>query len=127
MTRTRYFLMVLLAVACGDAPDAPAPPVGEPRTERGAEGEITVTLPDSGVYLDYQWATRTDAPDTLRARLEAWLERHGPVDGSYQDAVHVRFHRMAQYRLARAYYHAGMIEAGDSLMARLEETDEVIR
>lgn len=127
MTRTLQLLTLLLAAACGDAPEAPAPPVGEPRPELGDEREIVVSPPDSGVFVDFQWATRTAAPDTLRARLEAWLQRHGPIDGAFEDAVHRRYHRIAQYRLARAYYHAGMLEAGDSLMATLEETDEAIR
>ena len=124
------FVLIMLAAAACDAPepparpsDAPAPPIGEPEPV----DEIAVTPPDSGVFVDFQWATSPADPDTTRARLEAWLRLHGPIDGAWEDAVHRRFHRIAQYRLARLYYHAGMRERGDSLLAVLEETDEAVR
>lgn len=128
--RACAFLLITLAAAACEAPepparppDAPTPPIGEPEPT----DEIVVTPPDSGAFVDFQWATSSADPDSTRARLEAWLRLHGPIDGGWEDAVHRRFHRIAQYRLARLYYHAGMMEQADSLLSVLEETDEVIR
>lgn len=127
--RIRIPLALIILAACGPPaerrdgpppPDSLAPaPVSRPAPE--------VVIPDSGTYLDYQWATRSEARDTLRARLEAFVERHGPIDGTFEDAVHVRFYRMALFRLARAYYHAGRLEDGDRILRQLEATDERIR
>lgn len=109
-----------------EQPPAP-PPAPAPIAPAPAPAPITVAIPDSGTYVDYQWATASASADTLLARLEAFVERHGPIDGAFEDAVHVRFWRMALFRLARQYYHAGRMEDGDRILRQLEETDERIR
>jgi hypothetical protein len=112
----------MLAVVIGACAEERASPDATP-----GGVDIAVQIPDSGTFVDFQWATRSGSRDTLRARLQAYIAHHGPIDGAFEDAVHVRFYRIAHYRLARLYYHAGLLEQGDSLLQRLEETDAEIR
>jgi hypothetical protein len=116
-------MAAFLCVAACDGP--PEPPQGDTRSAETPT--IEVEVPDSGAYIDFQWATASTDDDTLRARLEAYIDRHGPVDGAFEDAVHIRFFRIAQFRLARSYYHAGMLAEGDRMLQSLEETDTSIR
>lgn len=120
---SRLPLLSLLVLTACDRPPEPPPP----DASGSGTSPIEVQIPDSGAYVDFQWATASTDADTLRARLEAYLARHGPVDGAFEDAVHVRFFRIAQYRLARAYYHAGRLADGDRVLRSLEEADADIR
>lgn len=113
-------LLASLAAACAEptevassAADAAPPP--------------PVEVPGRGTYVDFQWAVEPSDLAERARRLEAFLVRYDPAVHGLEDAVHLRFYRVARYRLLHAYYHLGRLGAADSILGGLEATDADIR
>ncbi len=118
MPRVRLGTAVLLVglLACEVAPRAGS-----------SAGERPVEVPGRGVFVDYQWAEEPEDLVVRSRRLEAWLERYDPRAHGLEDAVHLRYWRVAQYRLLQAYYRTGRLAAADSLLELLQATDAEVR
>jgi hypothetical protein len=86
-----------------------------------------IVVPGSGTHADFLWTLEPAEDSEKIKRLEAYVTRYDPDPDGYEDAVHVRYYRVAQYRLLQLYYRTGMIEAADALLAQLESTDADIK
>jgi hypothetical protein len=110
----------------GDAPDARAPELAagsasearyEPATRKARTG---AQVAERGTIAgDFDWALASPALIDAIERWREFLVRHRPKDGSYEDGFHARHVRAAELELLRAYYLAGRIQEGDSLLHQL--------
>jgi len=70
---------------------------------------------------DYDWARSSTTRDEALTRWRAFLQKHLPPNGEYEDGFQRNYVRAAQYELMRLEYLLGHDKEGDALLQQLED------
>lgn len=69
--------------------------------------------PPGTVQADFYWAMQARTLGQAERRWKEYLNKHGPIDGGFEDAPHYTHFLKAQQELKRIYFLLGQFEDSD--------------
>ena len=91
---------------------------------RAQLGEVAATHDKNTLVGYYNWAASAATLDEALARWKDFLEKYTPrEDEGYEDAIHVRLIRSANYELLRVHYLRQSFKEADKLLKEIKDSD----